>query len=63
MSREKLGAALGVSGQAVWRWETGRCIPHATMIQSIREYSGGAVTADDHHAVYYARRDAEGAAA
>ena len=50
LSRAALGRELGgVAGVTVWRWETGRAIPQPRMIARIREYSGGAVTADDHH--------------
>ena len=48
LSRAALGRELGgVTGVSVWRWETGRAVPHSRMIQTIRTYTGGAVTADD----------------
>lgn len=47
LSREKAGAALGVDGITVWRWETRRSIPEAPRMRRIIDWSGGQVTADD----------------
>ena len=47
ISRAKAGAALGVTGLSIWRWETGRCMPGGEMLAKIKTWSKGAVTADD----------------
>ena len=47
LSRAKVGAALGVSGITVWRWETGRCRPNYDTARRIINWSGGAITFDE----------------
>jgi DNA-binding transcriptional regulator YiaG len=36
---------------SVWNWETGRSRPDADIIERLRVFSNGQVTADDMHAV------------
>ena len=47
LSREKVAAALGVTGVTVWRWETGRMVPSPPVLKKIAKWSAGAVTPND----------------
>lgn len=47
LSRAKVGAALGVDGLTVWRWETRRSIPKPDTILKIIAWSSGEVTANE----------------
>lgn len=54
LSREALGALVGITGIQVWRIETGRCFPRMSTIRKIVEVSDGAVTSADHSAAFEA---------
>jgi transcriptional regulator with XRE-family HTH domain len=47
LTRQQTGDALGVTGITIWRWETGRAMPGTETLLKIKEWSKGAVTADD----------------
>ena len=47
LSRAKAGAAIGVCGITVWRWETGRSRPTYDTARRIINWSNGAITFDE----------------
>lgn len=47
LTRRAAAAELGVTEVTLWRWETGRQTPRPADIGNIRDWSQGAVTADD----------------
>lgn len=55
LSCADVAKGLGLDGErdsaSVWNWETGRSRPDADVIERIREFTKGEVTADDMHAV------------
>jgi hypothetical protein len=48
--------AFGCSRPACYYYAIGRTIPGAQFTENIRRSTGGQVTADDHHAAYWAVR-------
>ena len=47
LSRAKAGAAIGVNGITIWRWETRRSIPEAPQMLAVQKWSDGQVTPND----------------
>ena len=40
MTQEQLAAELGVSGKAVSKWETGRCLPDSSLMEPLCDALG-----------------------
>lgn len=51
-----VAARLGVAPSTVYRWRDGVKVPRPEQTAALAELTGGAVTADDHHAAYVARK-------
>lgn len=50
LTLDEFGALIGVSGEAVRKWEAGERIPRRTMMQRIHRVTGGAIAPADFYA-------------
>lgn len=51
ITNAEFASKVGVTRQAMWRYRMGERMPKPAVIAKIHEVTGGAVTANDFHAV------------